>query len=285
MFSGRRPDFRQGSVWTTSVSESELTSCWARKTEKSIWRGLGTAVEQKYISTKNFQAVQWIILGEDAIHFDFHFHFPISTRTGLNWYGGDPTQLKRPLTVASYEQSSFESSKPRWRAAQCREERVERVAYAVATGRWKWKTWRLLKLWKLNDSFSAVSKPILQVLVNTKFSFESSWRDQSDLHASSGRKEPRLKMRRWKCTSPTSVSQQCLSHTLYVCVVVLLVHNVSSISAFSIFSCRFVLKIDLLLWEIQSVSRNSSKYRTPERNRWIYIFPTSLKFIINMFAY
>ena len=45
----------------------------------------------------------------------------------------------------------------------------------------------------LRGSFSAISKPILQV--NTKHSLESSWRDLQDLHASFGRKEPRLKMK------------------------------------------------------------------------------------------
>ena len=47
------------------------------------------------------------------------------------------------------------------------------------TARWKLNPWRLLKLWQLNGSFSAVSKPIFA----SKYSFESSWRDLQDLHA------------------------------------------------------------------------------------------------------
>ena len=37
----------------------------------------------------------------------------------------------------------------------------------------------IVKLWKLNGSFSAVSKPIFA----SKYSLESSWRDLQDLHA------------------------------------------------------------------------------------------------------
>ena len=47
------------------------------------------------------------------------------------------------------------------------------------TARLKLNPWGLLKLWKLNGSFSAVSKPIFA----SKYSLESSWRDLQDLHS------------------------------------------------------------------------------------------------------
>ena len=55
------------------------------------------------------------------------------------------------------------------------------------TARWELNPWRLLKLWKLNGSLSAVSKPNFASTQKSKYSFEysfeNSWRDLSDLHS------------------------------------------------------------------------------------------------------